>query len=413
MTYNTMPLHCGPAMTTIAIPELTEGLDLGDRKTVTCLMRADKTIVSRPTIDTTRAAMQEHFASGKPRRIVLEASTPANWIARIAAACGHEVIIANPRQVRLIANNPHKNDNNDAELLADLGRSNPERLSPVTPRSEQQQADLACVHARERLVSMRAQCINFLRSEVKVVGERLPDCGSAAFHNKIDASALPLTLRQALQPVLEQVQALSKAIKDYDKLLEQIAAGRYPQTDRLQQVPGVGRLIALTFVLLVANPRRFACSRDVGPYFGLVPRQKKSSQSDPQLSITRHGSTYMRSLLVNAAHYILGVHGPDCLLRRAGLRIYEKGGRTRQAKRKAVVAVARKLAVVLHRQWVSGADYDPYFGLPAAVAAKARAGVAALQADRQQRRKTAARDRQTKIRKERLVGVKSQSKAGA
>jgi transposase len=400
-------------MTTIAIPELTEGLDLGDRKTVTCLMRADKTIVSRPTVDTTRDAMREHFSSGTPRRVVLEASTPANWIARIAAACGHEVIIANPRQVRLIANNPHKNDHNDAELLADLGRSNPERLSPVTPRTEQQQADLAVVHARERFVSMRAQCINFLRSQVKVVGERLPDCGSAAFHNKIDASALPPALKLALQPVLEQVQALSKAIKAYDKLLEQIATDRYPQTDRLQQVPGVGRLVALTFVLLVADPKRFACSRDVGPYFGLVPRQKQSSQSDPKLSITKQGSTYMRSLLVNSAHYILGVHGPDGQLRRTGLRIYEKGGKTRQAKRKAVVAIARKLAVLLHRLWVSGADYDPYFNLPPQAAVQARAGAAAIQAERKQRRQTAARARQIKARQERLVGMKSQSKAGA
>lgn len=295
--------------------------------------------------------------------------------------------MAQPRKVRLIANNPFKNDHNDAALLADIGRSNPELLSPIQPRGEQQQADLAAVHAREQLVDMRAQSINFLRSQVKLLGARLPDCSTASFHNKITAEQLPALLRSALEPLLDLVKTISKTITEYDRQLDTIAKERHPQTDKLMQIDGVGRLVALTFVLMVADPQRFACSRDVGPFFGLVVRQKQSSQSDPQLSITKQGNRYMRSLLVNSAHYVLGVYGPDCLLRRAGLRIYEKGGCTRQAKRKAIIAVARKLAVLLHRLWVTGADYDPWYGLPSQAAAKARAAAMTTRPQRIAQRK--------------------------
>lgn len=383
-------LAVGPAMTTTPIPALTEGLDLGDRHSVACFMAADRTILSRPTVATTPEALRDHFQTGPLRRVVIEASTPANWVYRLAQSLGHEAIMAQPRQVRLIANNQFKNDHNDAELLAEIGRSNPALLAPVQPRGEQQQADFAVVHARERLVDIRTQTVNFLRSQVKLLGARLPDCGAEACHNKIAVEQLPELLRPALLPLLDLLKTVSHSIANYDRLIETTATARYAPCAKLMQIDGVGRLTALTFMLSIGDPQRFDISRDVGPFFGLVIRQKQSSQSDPHLSITKQGSRYMRSLLVTAAHYIMGVYGPDCLLRRAGMRIYEKGGQTRQAKRKAIIAVARKLAVLMHRLWMTGADYDPWYGLPPEAASQARSAATTTRNERIAKRKKKA-----------------------
>jgi transposase len=169
--------------------------------------------------------------------------------------------------------------------------------------------------------------------------------------------ALPTAMQERLRPLLEQVASLTENIKQLETKIEQIARTEYPETALLRQVSGVGTLIALTFVLTVEDRNRFHKSRDVGCYVGLRPKQSESGQSQPQLRISKEGDRYLRQLLVQGSHLILNGRGPDTDLKRWGLKLAERGGKN--AKKRAIVAVARKLAVLLHRLWVTAEVYEP------------------------------------------------------
>lgn len=168
---------------------------------------------------------------------------------------------------------------------------------------------------------------------------------------------MPAELVSALGPVLETIAELTVRIRAYDRELERLCAQQYPETQRLRQVAGVGALTALAYVLVLEDPTRFARSRAVGPYLGLRPKRAESGQARPQLRISKGGDVLLRKLLVQSAHYVLGPFGPDTDLRRWGQRLAARGGKN--AKKRAVIAVARKLAVLLHRLWMSGAKYEP------------------------------------------------------
>ena len=164
-------------------------------------------------------------------------------------------------------------------------------------------------------------------------------------------------LQTALQPLLAAIESVSECIDEYNERVEKLAQARYPQVAVLKQVKGVGTLIALTFLLTLEDPHRFSKSRDVGGYLGLQPGRRKSGQSEPQMHISKEGDPYLRTLLVQGAQHILGPFGPDCDLRRWGLKLAERGGRN--GKKRAIVATARKLAVLLHHLWVRGEVYEP------------------------------------------------------
>jgi transposase len=184
----------------------------------------------------------------------------------------------------------------------------------------------------------------------------LPKCPARSFHNKAP-EPIPGALRSALGPILEQIGSLTQRIRDYDRKLQTIAKEHYPETELLRQVEGIGPLTALTFVLTVEDPYRFAKSRSVGAYLGLVPARDQSGERDPQKRISKEGDQMLRKLLVGSAHYILGPFGSDSDLRRHGQKIASRG--SKNAKKRAAVAVARKLAVLLHSLWMSGELYEP------------------------------------------------------
>ena len=160
-----------------------------------------------------------------------------------------------------------------------------------------------------------------------------------------------------LEPLLREVESLNERIREYDQRIEQIAKEVYPEVALLKQVKGVGTQIALTYRLTIDDPHRFPKSREVGCFLGLRPGRRNSGQSEPQKNISKEGDRYLRTMLVQGAHYILGPFGEDSDLRRWGLKLAERGGKN--AKKRAVVAVARKLAVLLHHLWVSGEVYEP------------------------------------------------------
>ena len=291
-------------------------------------------------------------------RVVLEAGTHSPWISALLKECGHEAVVANPHRAgAFLATNERKNDRLDARTLAQLGFYAVSLLRPIQHRSQDAQEDLAVIRARAAVIRSRALLVNAVRSLVKVQGYRLPSCSTASFAHKVTPH-VPRGLKAALQPLLQQIAKLTGTIKDYDQKISALCA-KYPETDLLRQITGVGPLTAITFLLTLEDPKRFARSRTVGAFVGLTPRQCESGDRSPQLRITKAGNSYLRQTLVSAAHYILGAHGPDCNLRRQGEKLRARGGK--RAKKQAIVATARKLAVLMHRLWLTGETYDPFY----------------------------------------------------
>jgi transposase len=341
-------------------PNVTAGLDLGDKYSYLCLIDTDTgEVIEEGRLRTTPEALRRRFSSEQqPLRVAIEAGTHSPWVSRVLEVCGHEVLVANPRKTRLIYTNKRKTDEIDAENLARLARLDPKLLYPLKHRGEASQAHLALIRSREALVSARTQLVNHVRGAVKSFGARLPKCPARSFHNKA-AEHIPEALLPALGPILEMIGSLTKRIGEYDRKLEMISKEHYPETELLRQVEGVGVLTALTFVLTLEDPHRFERSRSVGAYLGLVPARDQSGDRDPQKRISKEGDQMLRKLLVGSAHYILGPFGSESDLRRHGQRIASRGGKN--AKKRAAVAVARKLSVLLHRLWVTGELYDPLY----------------------------------------------------
>jgi transposase len=338
-------------------PQMTAGLDLGDQYSYLCLIdQHSGEIMEEGRLRTSPETFRRRFASGQPMRIAIEAGTHSPWASRVLEECGHEVLVANARKLRLIYANKQKTDEIDAENLARLARVDPKLLYPLKHRGEESQAHMALIRSREALVGCRTQLVNHVRGALKSFGHRLPKCPARSFHNKA-AEHIPEALMPALGPILEQIGSLTERIRDYDRKLEEISKESYPETDLLRQVEGIGPLTALTFVLTLEDPYRFEKSRSVGAYLGLVPARDQSGDRDPQRRISKEGDEMLRKLLVSGAHYILGPFGSDSDLRRHGEKIASRGGKN--AKKRAAVAVARKLSVLLHHLWVTGEVYEP------------------------------------------------------
>ena len=336
--------------------KLTIGLDLGDRWSWYCVLDEAGKIRLEQRVSTTPKAMGEVFGGMPHCRIALETGMHSAWVSRLLSQLGHEVIVAHARNVRLIGESRKKDDRLDAQTLARLARIDPQLLCPVKHRSAQAQADLTVIRARAGLVRARTALINTARGLAKSYGERLQGCNPRNV-NPEKAQGLSPELQAALQPLLAAVEALSEQIRECNERIEQLAQQRYPQTALLKQVKGVGTLIALTYLLTLEDAHRFRKSRDVGCYLGLQPGRRNSGQSEPQLHISKEGDPYLRTLLVQGAQHILGPFGADSDLRRWGLKLAERGGRN--GKKRAIIATARKLAVLLHRLWVSGEVYEP------------------------------------------------------
>ena len=336
--------------------QLTIGLDLGDRSSSYCVLDEAGKILLEQKLPTTQETMKQIFGRMARCRIAMETGTHSPWVSRLLLALGHEVIVAHAQNVRLIVKSRRKDDRIDARTLARLARIDPELLSPVRHRSAQAQLHLTEIRARAGLVSARTALINAARGLVKSYGERLRKCGSFQVSREI-GSGLSTELREALQPLLREVESLNERIQEYDRRIEKMAKERYPEVALLKQVKGVGDVIATTYVLTIEAPHRFRKSRDAGCFVGLQPGRRNSGESEPQMHISKQGDEYLRTLLVQGAHYILGPFGEDSDLRRWGQKLAERGGKN--AKKRAVVAVARKLAVLLHRLWVSGEVYEP------------------------------------------------------
>lgn len=338
------------------------GLDLGDRYSHFCVLDGEGEIVEEGRVQTTAGGLKRKFSTIPQATIALEVCVHSPWGSRLLTGLGHRVYVAHAAKVPLIYQTKQKRDRVDAESLARRARVDPELLSPIEHRGPQAQQDVQVIRSREVLVEMRTKLVNHVRSTVKTHGHRLTGCSARAFHHRA-WEEFPPARHGALEPILATLGELTERINAYDKHIEQLAAESYPEVEVLRQVTGVGPLTAWTFVLTLERPERFSKSRDVGAYLGLTPKQDQSGDYDKQLRITKAGNRYLRKLLVGSAHYILGPFGPECALRQWGTAKADGGGKN--AKKRAVVAVARKLAVLLHRLWSTGEVYEPFYQGPA------------------------------------------------
>jgi transposase len=336
--------------------QLTIGLDLGDRWSFYGVLDEAGKIILEQKVSTTPEAIQQTFGKIPRSLMALETGTHSPWISRLLTERGHKVIVAHAPKVELITQSNRKDDRHDARTLARLARIDPELLGPVRHRSAKAQIHLTVIRARAELVSARTALVNAARGLVKSYGQRLPQCGTQQVSREL-AAGLSTELREVLEPLLKEIESLNERIKEYDERMEKIAKEVYPEVFLLKQVKGVGTQIALTYVLTIEDPYRFAKSREVGCFLGLKPGRRNSGKSEPQKHISKEGDRYLRTMMVQGAHYILGPFGEDSDLRRWGRKLGERGGKN--AKERAVVAVARKLAVLLHRLWVSGEVYEP------------------------------------------------------
>jgi transposase len=337
---------------------MTIGIDLGDVWSHYCTLNEEGEVVDRGRFRTSPKGLERWFTDVPPARIAMEAGTHSIWISEQLQELGHEVIVANVRELRAISHSDRKSDHADAEKLARYARLDPNILRPIAHRTVEQQEALTLIRARDLLVRLRTASVNAVRGLMKPCGYRLPASSTRCFAKR-SLAVMPPGLAQALGPVLQQIAEMTIKIKQYDRQIQQLTQTTYPETQALLKVHGVGHITALTYVLTLGNKQRFRRSRDAGCYLGLRPRRSQSGDRDPQLGITKAGNVYLRSLLIECANHILRPQGKDSSLRRWGLHLAARGGK--QAKNRAVVAVARKLAVLLHRIWTTQEPYKPFY----------------------------------------------------
>lgn len=340
---------------TATLPK-TIGVDLGDRYSQVTVLAPDGRVLRRCRLKTQKEHFARFFREHRGARVAYEVGSHSLWVTWLLESIGCETVVANPRAIPVITRSHKKNDVRDADLLAEFAQVRPKLLEPIKHRGPEGYAGRALLNGRDALVRSRTGLINTVRGTLKAIGVRVTKGTARTFH-KHAAEAVPAELREALLPLLEEIGSLTGKINDYERKIAKLIDDAYPEAHYLQQVDGVGPLTSLSFILAVEDPNRFKRSRDVGPYLGLVPKQRQSGSYDPELRISKAGDRVVRSLLVQCAQYILGRFGPDCDLRRFGERLAARGAKA--AKRRAVVAVARKLAVLLHALWVNQSDYEP------------------------------------------------------
>lgn len=336
--------------------EFFVGCDVGDKTSELCVLNGAGAVIERLNARTTAGALVKALKAYSRATVAIEVGTHSRWIEETLTAAGHRVVVANARQVRLIWKRRKKTDKADALLLARLARVDVSLLAPVQHRSRTAQIDLAAIRSRDLLVQTRTKLFNHVRGALKPFGVKPIDCSPRSFPDQV-AEQIPTELVPALAPVLEVLRKLNDQIAAHDRQVEQLAAA-CPTTKRLAEVDSIGELTALTFRLTIEEPAKFKKSRIVAAFLGLTPAKDQSGDSDPQKRISKAGDPLLRRLLVQCAHHLLGHGGHDCDIRRWGLKLAERGGKN--GKKRAIVAVARKLAVVLHRVWVSGEAYQPF-----------------------------------------------------
>jgi transposase len=333
------------------------GVDLGDKKHHVCVIGKDGEILVEQVIANTPSQLQQLAAQYPGALVAIEVGGHSPWVSRLLEEHGCRCVVANARKLRAIYTNERKCDRVDARMLAKLARADVGLLSPIQHGSLEHQQHRLVITMRDSLVRQRVDMISSIRFSLKSLGVRLPGCSTPSFCSKCRQQLQGQEILSSIEPILKVLDELNQRVRELTQQIIQTAEEHHPATKLLEQIPGVGPVTSLSFVLTIGNPGRFEDPRDVAAYLGLVPRREQSGDMDKQLPISKTGNREMRRLLVQCAQYILGHFGPDCDLRRHGLQLAARGGKS--AKRKAVIAIARKLAVLMLVLWKTNSDYEP------------------------------------------------------
>jgi transposase len=342
--------------------DIRVGLDVGD----TCSRWSAIDLLTGEVRDgrmtTSREGVAACFGAARHCTVAFEAGTHSSWLYWSLRELRHRAAVLPSDVLRQGSGKKRRrNDAKDAEALRELAVDvDRARVKQLWQRTPGQQRELALLRARDAAVRARALLANAVRGLVKPSGERLGRHSVESLPNfarqELSAEALAL-----VGPLLPQIESLTEAVDNYDREVEAYLESR-PDAARLLQVHGVGPITVAAIMAVVADPQRIKHSRDLGAYLGLVPGEDQSGGHDPQLHITKTGNALARRTLVQAAHFMMSARGKDCALRRWALaRIGD--GKNKILKKRIAIALARKLAVLLHRLWVSGEDYQPLRGL--------------------------------------------------
>jgi transposase len=333
------------------------GLDLGDKESRWKAVVVGTGEVRSGTVPMSPESVTAWMKGAPHSCVVMEAGTHAAWVAQLLRELDHEVAVV-PSDALVRGRRRNKNDERDCDGLVDLGLDmNHKRVHTIWVRPEEYQRDLALMGARDNLVRARTAVANGIRGLVKPLGERVKKHSVESLPNfaRKELSAKTLVL---VAPMLEALEGLNTQIAACDELVEAYLARR-PESVRLRGPKGVGPVIAGTYLAVIGDPKRFKSSRNVPAYLGLAPWQHQSGERDPQMGISKAGSELLRRQLVQGAQYMLGPFGEDSDLRRWGLKL-AGDGTNKARKKRAVVAVARKLAILLHHLWVSRQEYKRF-----------------------------------------------------
>lgn len=327
------------------------GIDVSDRKSQVCVMtktQGSPKVVLETTIPTTKEGLSKFLATqDKASPVTFETGAHCRWMSDVASAAGFRVFVANPCRLRMITESKTKNDVNDARTLARMTLADVGLLHPVKLRSAEHQKMINLHELRNGLVKERTRAIVQLRGIAKSMGFRIPKCSTACFH-RLDTSSWPQEFNDVAWPMMKHLEQVAITIKTCEKQIRELAATPTfkAQVDRLMEIRYVGLFVATGFVAVIGGDvERFEKARDVGPWLGLAPKQDQSGDVDRQCHVTKAGSPFMRRLLTESAQMILREGSDDTDLKAKGLRICQRGAKI--AKRKAVTAVARSLAVMM------------------------------------------------------------------
>jgi transposase len=337
------------------LPAHTIGIDLGDKSHHFSIVNAKGTIETRGTLPNQREVIAGFCAKWKGARTIIECGAQSPWISHFLSEQGMEVVVANPRRVKLISAGNTKSDRKDADLLARLGRADIQLLSPITHRSMNSQEDLCYVRVRDSLVQERVAMSNSIRGHLKALGYTPPSACTETIANHCRAQLKGTALR-LVSPLCKVLDTLNAQIKVLDKKINAMLT-QYPEAGRLAEVYGIGPITAVSFVLTIDDPHRFGRNRDLGPFLGMVPKKDQSGAVDKKLGITKAGDKLLRRLLVGSAQCILKEGAPESDLKDLGQRMIANGRESK--KKQAVIAVARRLGILLLSLWKSGQPYDP------------------------------------------------------
>jgi transposase len=330
----------------------TIGLDLHKRETQICIITADGELIER-RIATTRARFTELLGNRPRARILVEASTESEWVARHLESLGHEVIVADPSYAPMYATRSRrvKTDKRDARTLAEACRLGAYRaIHRVSDAQRHVRAELA---VRDALVRTRTRYVALIKAAIRREGLRLAQGEPERTVAKLDAlTELPTATRAELAPLVALLEPLNTAIAAADRRIAQLVATD-PIVTLLTTAPTIGPVTAAAYVATLDDVTRFASADQVTAYLGLVPSEYSSGERQHRGRITKTGNTRMRWLLVEAGWRILRSTNPEV----RALKTWGEAIAARRGKRVAVVALARKLAAILYAMWRDNAPY--------------------------------------------------------